>query len=739
MAVAGNKEKKAGTSMNNMKDMIKRLSGLPKEKNREFRVYSIICLIFFLTFLMMTMAGLKGKVLSQATHLENRDEEKFVTNLTTGMTIEQYFTSPHDFDYVTVSCTNHDMFVPGKLGIQVLDVVDNIASAYIEIDNADINYQEPLKIPMYETGKKDVVYEISILAVGTEKDKGLGFYGYIPENSVITAAVDEIIGDYALSVGTHTNTDYFKNLATVVFLILFLGLIILVGVLLYNEAKPEHMFLALAVPMAVALLCFMSVNMVHDGDAHFPRAYHYANMILGIRDDDADREITMRKEDVRIVSGRKYINSQSAQNMWHLSDEWSWFAEDKTLVSGIACRSAGTTNIIEYLPSVIGIVFARIIGLGAGPMILLTKILSFIFYTLGAYYAIKIIPVGRHLLVFAAALPMALQQATGITYDNVTLTVLFLFLAYALRLYFDSFEQKQWVIFTILCLLLGCCKGGIYTPMLIFLLFIPRERMGDLMKKALYITVTILLVMTVTLINYSSVIVEYINNDRVVVEEVAVAAIVNLSNRDVFDTAGIDAYVDEYEDEYEDTYIEGYDEEIEVSQVILDNSQQTPYGISFAFKNPGLFIQLLANTLMEKGDEYVKSMLGNGVAWAVEKLPAWSYIMFLLLLVLAKNGIGESDYRIDGKLRAGILVSTLLVYLVYHVLFLVETPMQYDYIWGIQGRYFIPQIVLLLLAFRNNRYEQESGTEKMLYLGYYFELMLFMLAYLQIFMTQTYL
>lgn len=680
--------------------IIKRIIHYVKQFDFKKHLYLLLCGAFVSIFFLMIAIRLGGQILPYATHLENRDEEQFIRNLTSGKTIEQNFVSPHDFDCLTISASNHEKILEGKTLVQLWNTDTQELIISQEIKNSSIEYAVPVEIHLSEIGMQDVKYTIKIQGLDTGEE-AIGFFGYQGERGVETALIDGEESNYVLSIGTHTHTKLFFGLFIAVFAIMLIGLVILLICLLYKRiTQPEQVFLMFAVPMGLAFLCFMSVNFIHDGDAHFARAYHYSNTILGIWDENPDKAITMRKEDAEIVFDSKCMNAKNAQNMWHIFENWKWFAEDKNLVQDVECRSAGITNILLYLPSVLGILLARILGLGAYPMLYFGKIIPMAMYLIGVYYAIKLIPIGKHLMVFTAALPMAMQQSTGITYDNVTLTVLFLFIAYAIRLYYMNMKKYEWVVFTILCILLGCCKGGIYTPMMILLLFIPKSRMKGLKRKIVYITGVGVFVAAVTLMNYSTIIRRYVQIDMKTVQSTA---------------------TDEY----------GLEE-------VIKEKVQT-YGIGLVIREPLKFVKLFMTTIMDWGDEYVRGMLGNGVAWAVEKLPVWAYMFFGVILLLSKNGMSEEKYKVNRTLKLAFLMAFLLVFGAYHILFLIETPITYSYIWGIQGRYFLPLSILLLLVFRNNEVKQEKGSEHLLYIGYYFEMMLFLYGYFQVFMTQTYL
>ena len=108
--------------------------------------------MFTLFFLVMVRIRLYDEILTYATFLENRPEEQFIYNLTSGMTIEQRFVSPHDFEMITLDCSNHEKALDGKIKVVVESEEDGKKLADTEIENRQIQFGHPLEIPLSETG-----------------------------------------------------------------------------------------------------------------------------------------------------------------------------------------------------------------------------------------------------------------------------------------------------------------------------------------------------------------------------------------------------------------------------------------------------------------------------------------------------------------------------------------------------------------------------------------------------------
>lgn len=661
-------------------------------------LYGIIFMMTLAAAFILFKMKVEDTIVPYETYVANNDEEQFIRNLTSGMTIEQSFIAPHDFECITLSCSDHEQSLPGKILLEVWDTEAGESVYSKKIENTDIHYGTPLEIVFPGTGNHSYLVKVTAMDTGEE---AIGFYGYLPEEGEQTALVNGEKSDYALSIGIHIYSDLFSRLLYLILIIAFAGFFILLLFLSEGKLKTEQIFLMIAIPMGIALLCFQSVNFIHDGDAHFLQSYHYANELLGKAQNDTRISIGMRQDDVDAVFNCNSAINDNARNMSHIMENWSWFAKDVTMVGGIKWEGVAGANMLEYFPSAIAIALARLFHLGTYPMILLAKLFPFVFYLTACYYAIKIIPVGKRILLFLAALPMSLQQAAGITYDNFTYMVLFLMLALVLKIYYDGINRKTGISLALLCMALSLCKGGVYTPMLFLLLCIPKKKMGNIKKKIIYILVTGSLTLLLFLVSYRGLLKVYLNPAPPVTEQTT----------EVMEEKEENTVVSETEQEPELVYV-------------MDQR----YGMSFCLKQPTDFAKLVMQTVVDKTEEYYRGILGRIIAWPAADVPAWSSFLFGIILLLSINRVGTEE-KIDCRLKLGMLVTFALVAMAHFVIFSSETTKGMAYIWGIQGRYFIPLLLLLLLCIRNNHATEEEGAQQGLYILYDVQWIFYLMGY----------
>ncbi len=162
---------------------------------------------------------------------------------------------------------------------------------------------------------------------------------------------------------------------------------------------------------------------------------------------------------------------------------------------------------------------------------------------------------------------------------------------------------------------LSLCKGGVYTPMLFLVLCIPKEKMGNIKKKIIYILVTGGLTLLLFLVSYSSLLMMYLKPTPPVTEQTA----------EVMTEEG-NAIASETEQESEPVFI-------------MDQR----YGMSYCLKQPVDFIKLVMQTVVDKTEEYYRGVLGRIIAWPAADVPAWSSFLFGIILLLSINRVGREE------------------------------------------------------------------------------------------------
>lgn len=637
-----------------------------KEKitnNQKIYSFFVMAIGIVATIFVMYKVDLEDVVLKYASHRSNRDEIQMVHDFTSGMEIKQDFKCFSDFDFISINFADHDQRYAGKVGILIRDVENGETVIYEEIDMMSIYYTVPVEISFAEVGggKANKKYEITLFSNGTG-DTALGVFGYKTEEN--NALINGEKSEYALSFGIHSYTSLYDKITTIILLGAVIMMFLIIGVVINFKVKEENLFLLLAIPFSIGMVLLWPGNEAYDQGRHLNTVYHYSNAILGHGEQDVPTHIMMRECDIinkdEIEEFNTTTNAQAQSYYYYIDKMWEK-SENKDIVLTDISDSILVIDgsFIQYTPGILGMTIARVLGCNYFWMMTLTKVAIVAFYLVLCYYAIKKIPVMKTMVAFMAALPMNLYQAAGISYDSFTFAVGIVTFSFIVKLWYDSLEKKEWIIFGTFVFLLGNCKGGVYLTLILLMIFIPKEKY---MRRKWLKFGGILGVAGVSMLGaFLPTIISWFNNGLASQNGTQVAtAVINAGGA--------------------------------VAQKL------SPL---FALSNPIEFIEMFVQTMIDNLDVYLGQMLGYRTAWSNQPIRLVVMLPFLILLILAVINKENEKFKVSEWSKLGILGILLFELVGMQMIFLVETAVGSRTINGFQGRYFILFLPCILLLFRN--------------------------------------
>lgn len=651
-----------------------------KEKLTENTKYIIIS-FFIITLVVLLFGGrIWEKIPNYTTHVGNNDVEQFLYNIPENCVISQDFSYDEEFDFITLSFSDHDRSIEGKTVITVKNTETEEVVYYDEIENHDIHYGQFVKIQWDEESKKDKLYNISLFEVGVS-DVSVGVYGYPAEEK--GAVINGKISEYALSIGIRSYTNVYRQL--VGFTVAAAGIMLVAAFWAVYKEKfaEEKLFLFLAVPLGIIYLSFLSINPVHDGGTHLAKVYHYSNVLLG-KDEMDDRGYVYLFEDEAELFNRLYSETyrenELTQQYWEIRNDKSRISLQEDMVQAHEYRETSASSFLEYFPGVLGMTLGRLLGGSAGFNILLSKICFYIFYVICCYFSIKIVPNRKSIFAFTALLPMAVYQAVGITYDSIIVAGMLLVIAFWCKARTKQLKTGEWLVIVGLAFLLGSCKGGFYAIVLALFMTLPKSKTP---KKAKWCVAIILSAAIAFFMTSFSTYLPYLRN---LVPTEAESSVIQVEN----------AAVDVVE--------------------MVPEKEIPAYGIMYIFEEPVQLVKIIANTLLEKFDYYLGSLIGYRMAWSDMLTPWFIIIMFVLLLIGAGLWVKEEKEpcftSAEKCVTGGLVIASVLA---FHMLMLIETPVGSTIINGVQGRYFIAWLPLILMITSGKEIVIEKVKLKRLY------------------------
>lgn len=458
------------------------------------------------------------------------------------------------------------------------------------------------------------------------------------------------------------STIYIKNYMGYFHKLYLIGTVICFCILIINivynfiksDKKIEKIFLNIAIPIGILYLIFMIPGHVPDETAHFIKAYDVSkgNLVTKI-DENGESFITVPK----ILAKYNHVEIKNYNDLINLINQETHYEDTENVIS-----TAQGYNFIMYIFPALGFFIARILNIGIAYGIILGRLFNFIFFLVLAQKAIKKIPFGKLVLSIYMLMPMCMQQATSITPDAFINAILFYYISYSIYIVFkkEKLTKKEIIIYILLTALIGVLKMVYILIAGVGFLIIKRKDLST-KQKILIIAGTILFGSIITLANY-------------------------ISSSGYTSTA-----------EATLTYREEFN---------VDSSEQ----ISLIMSNPKHLIKAIINDWYAMGKHYIYMAIGSELGWLEIKTSETVITLYLILLIIAavteKN---EEEFNWKEKTWL-ILITAGVIFLVEIALYLDFTPIGAEFIGGIQGRYYIPVYILLLLCL--TRKDNYSNTKK---------------------------
>lgn len=430
-----------------------------------------------------------------------------------------------------------------------------------------------------------------------------------------------------------------------------------------KEYKYEKLLLICALGWGLVFTMILPPLMAPDEHVHFGTAYQVSNFILG---DEQESEsvigIIGRQEDsltqIAEIEEWRYPGIQQYENI--ANGNWigdSYRDEKGELgVGHLYCYN-------RYVVPALGITVARILHMGLMGMIFMGRIFNILFFTLVSWIVIKIIPKGKVQVISLTMIPMLTELYASYSYDATSNTLAILFVG--LCIYYSESQRKMhiWDIAVLLIsyVLLSQIKG-VYYPFILLLFTIPWKKWKDFLKEC---------------VETKARKIGWIGT--------AIAGIIFMIIKKPIEKSYFYAYL---KIALRRNYLA---EQIEIEG----------YSLHYALTHISETIHLWGNTLKTNTLGYFKQMLGYKLG--MFDVHIWDGFVFIMaILLICGICIGGHREKWNRKMTIAILTAVLCIIMVYVGAMLKYTPITNIVIGGIQGRYFLPILTMLLMMFGNN-------------------------------------
>lgn len=424
--------------------------------------------------------------------------------------------------------------------------------------------------------------------------------------------------------------------------------IIALAILVYNiikdKNKIEKMFINCIIPIGIMYIVFMLPTYTPDASSHLWKAYEVSNGIFITKVDEEGKALTTVPK-VMAEYGHATLDKYYVMNEAYNLQE----SNDYSITSEVDSSAKGYSFIL-YIGYAIGFVIAKMLSLNIFLGMLIARLTNFIIVIAIGYFAIKKIPFGKVLLATYFMIPMMMQQATAFSADSLINAIIGFFIAYTLHLSFkkENLTKKDKVTFLAMSLLMGITKVT-YIPIVGLGILLAKRRKEITVKEK-----TILAIATILLCLGSYMILNILNSNYTSVASAA----------KYLEEAGV-------------------------------NSSEQIHGI---ISNPLRYIYVLINDFLHQGELYLYNCIGNNMGWLTIGMPI-IFIVFYIILLLASAFVEDNQEELDWKEKLWFIFLAVLMYvLIVTGLYTQWTGVGQTIVAGIQGRYFLPIIILPLLC-----------------------------------------
>ncbi len=432
---------------------------------------------------------------------------------------------------------------------------------------------------------------------------------------------------------------------------------------LFTDVKTEILYLVLAVGFGIVTLFDLTPIYGFDMRFQFDSAYVLSNRILGVEDIVYTPSV---KDPERMVASyyRRACDDYSQYQFYYHDEVSANYTDMKTgLRYPFATAEQKELKLVETdlgfvesqlylcLPQAMGFAAARLLGLGMYPMLQAARVASYAVFVLCVVLAIRAIPFGKRLMMVLGLMPAVLIQEVSISRDAMIIAMSFLLIALILKLHYQQQKPKwsQWLPVLILAVLLAPCKM-VYLPVSCLCLMpaykhyiLPAGKNGKKIT-AIAFAVCAAAAAGFVAMNYR------------LIREILFADTISLYGTPAYSTG-----------------------------MLLADPVRTVY--------------VFGNTLRNQLGE----LLVNAVQLFNIHLGASDGVTLIIVsLLLLESCCADTEYRPHWTDRSCMLLMAAGTFLLLVLAAFRWTPVEMDIFIGLQGRYLIPILPLILLAWYNN-------------------------------------
>ena len=463
------------------------------------------------------------------------------------------------------------------------------------------------------------------------------------------------------------------------FFFIFILLLLLAALLLLFLRRERLSLLSFSLLFGLGFLYSLVLMPLSAPDevAHYVGVYELSNVLIGKPEPMRDEEgrLLIRAEDVFLDDWPEDGDPDNATVIgMHLTRR----SYEELFQRGIfstgekgyhfTLQEPVHTSFFAYLFPALGFSLARVLRMGGFGLVFFGRLFNLLLFSILTTLAVRRLPFGKEVLLSVALFPMVLELAGSLSYDAFILGLSFYLTAAVTDL--ATREQgpglSDFLEIGILAFLLSPCKM-VYSLLFLGCFSVPVRKWKNIGSYFLMIFgIASLIALSLLLMNFQEL------------------------SRYLHPSGGAVNYAD----------------------AAATGSAAETYNLIGTLKTPVIFLKILRNSFQIKGEEYLLTMVGHPLGHFDQGLGAPIFLVGLFYLIVLLQGIftrrGERGLSLLQRL-CFLLTPALLVVTILASMLSAYTPKGTDYVLGVQGRYFLPALPMLLLSFFGGRSLWRAG------------------------------
>lgn len=706
-----------------------------KIKNLIYKLRHFIAIALIVAVSLGCFAWIEENTVDEATDLWHRTigfdlYSEITAPITDEVGVVQHIKIIPNTDVYGVNLNVHTFgrMCSGTMYVDLLDMNDNLLAS----SSADLStvYNDNFKRFMFdkrlERTEEYADYKLHIYIDGdTEEDKVAlwkdpshkGWFQPVIENG-IQLEKGAVAYQYITEYVNGEIAPYFRILSLVM-LAFLIGAYIVVFVL---KAKVHNAFIFLALGLGFIFSIFTPLRGAPDEYTHMGMSYYQSNLMMGIEDSYQDGKLLMRECD---YGDTYYPASSTAFELKEIYDGLFKSDEGKTELIPVWTRWSEGYFPPLYWAQAAGITLARLLGMGRVQMYIMGRLGNLVLYTALVYFAIRRMPFFKTTMAAVALTPIAVQLAASFTYDAFVIGMCFLFTAIVMDLAYrkERVTAADTVKLVVLSALIAPAKA-VYVAIVALGLIIPWRKFGS--KKKYILNIVLILAASASMwLAFNQTFIAQVKESlfpQTAAEQqlTAEAAAEAESTADAV-TVVADAIVTEVVSVEAAAQAEPTPQPTPApapeDDLLENGDSRYLFSAGYILTHIPQTVKLIVNTIQDNTALYIYQIFG-GILGEVILSPVhinWLFVMAVMVIVyLTTLKQQEETLQYKGVSKWWATVVALGVVALFCTACITWTPVNYETVFGIQGRYFIPVLPLLVMALSGENITIKKNIDKIL-------------------------